>query len=384
MKASPIQAVILAMVCLSVPACHLHNEEKEEEPHEIIATSPMVKDVVLTQQYVCQIHSGRHINIRALLSGYLEAIHIKEGQAVKAGDILFRVLPTLYEANLAAEKAEVQLLEREYNNTVKLFEDKIVANQDVLLHKAKLDKAKAKLARAKAEVEFTKVKAPFDGIIDRLHEQQGSLVKEGDTLTTLSDNSVMWVYFNVPEAQLSRLHGQPVDQTKEDPKIELMLAGDRKHLPAGSARSGRSRAKFNNETGQHPLPRRLPESEAPAASRSDRHRAAQQDPRRTPSSSPSGRPSKSSPSGTSTSSARTTRRISARSTVQNEIDDVFVIVKNGVGVGRKNRPRRDAPDPRRRGGRVRVPVLPRIASWRISEESGRNSSRLAIDKRRSE
>ena len=56
---------------------------------------------------------------------------------------------------------------------------------------------------------FTEVKAPFDGIVDRLHEQQGSLVKEGDILTTLSDNSVMWVYFNVPEKALPRIHGRP-------------------------------------------------------------------------------------------------------------------------------------------------------------------------------
>ena len=48
-------------------------------------------------------------------------------------------------------------------------------------------------------MDFATVKAPFDGIVDRLHHQQGSLVEEGEILTTLSDNSVMWVYFNVPE-----------------------------------------------------------------------------------------------------------------------------------------------------------------------------------------
>ena len=62
-------------------------------------------------------------------------------------------------------------------------------------------RAKAKADLAEAELNFTNVKAPFDGIVDRLHEQQGSLIKEGDILTTLSDNSVMWVYFNVPEKQ---------------------------------------------------------------------------------------------------------------------------------------------------------------------------------------
>ena len=76
------------------------------------------------------------------------------------------------------------------------------------LFEAKLARAEAKADLAEAELNFTKVKAPFDGIVDRLHEQQGSLIKEGDILTTLSDNSVMWVYFNVPERAIPRIHGQ--------------------------------------------------------------------------------------------------------------------------------------------------------------------------------
>ncbi len=46
----------------------------------------MAKDVTITQDYVCQIHSQRHIDVQAFESGYLEAIPVKEGQAVKKGD----------------------------------------------------------------------------------------------------------------------------------------------------------------------------------------------------------------------------------------------------------------------------------------------------------
>ena len=69
------------------------------------------------------------------------------------------------------------------------------------LFRAKLARAQAKADQAQAEFNFTQVKAPFDGIVDRLKDFQGSLVKEGDVLTTLSDNRRMWVYFNVPENQ---------------------------------------------------------------------------------------------------------------------------------------------------------------------------------------
>ena len=169
-----------------------------------MVTSPEAKDVIITQHYVCQIHSQRHINVCALENGYLEEISVREGQAVKKGDVMFKIVPVLYKAKLDAELAEAQLAELEFNNTKRLFEQKAVVSQnEVVLFEAKLAKAQAKADLAQAELNFTNVRAPFDGIVDRLHEQQGSLIKEGDILTTLSDNSVMWVYFNVPEARTS-------------------------------------------------------------------------------------------------------------------------------------------------------------------------------------
>ena len=188
---------------------HKHEEELHEEQRKVVVTSPEAKAVTITQPYVCQIHSQRHINVRALESGYLEEIPVKEGQAVKKGDVMFKVVPILYQARLDAELAEAKLAQLEFNYTKKLSEQKVVSQNEVALLEAKLAKAKAKAELAGAELNFTTVKAPFDGIVDRLHQQLGSLVKEGDILTTLSDNSLMWVYFNVPEAQLPRIHGQP-------------------------------------------------------------------------------------------------------------------------------------------------------------------------------
>ena len=83
-------------------------EESDREGQKIVVTSPMAKDVIITQQYVCQIHSQRHIEVRALQNGYLEEIPVKEGQAVKKGDVLFKIVPTLYQAKLDAELAEAR------------------------------------------------------------------------------------------------------------------------------------------------------------------------------------------------------------------------------------------------------------------------------------
>jgi membrane fusion protein, multidrug efflux system len=250
MKVSPVLA-LLALISLSLPACdpmHAKEHGQSHQEHQIAVTSPQVKDVVSTQPYVCQIRSRRHINVRALESGYLEEIQIREGQAVKKDDVLFTIVPTLFQAEMEAEKAEVQSAEIELQNSRMLYEHKppVVSIQDVKLAEAKLAKAKAKLKLAEAKLKFTVVRAPFDGIVDRLLAQQGSLIKEGDDLTTLSDNSVMWVYFNVPEAQYLEYVADP-GQDKESRQIDLVLANGSKFPYPG--RIGAIEAKFNPETG---------------------------------------------------------------------------------------------------------------------------------------
>ncbi len=70
--------------------------EKSEVKHQkIVVTSPAVKNVPITHQYVCQIHAQRHIRIRALQTGYIETIPVQEGQAVKKDDLIFKMVPGL-------------------------------------------------------------------------------------------------------------------------------------------------------------------------------------------------------------------------------------------------------------------------------------------------
>src|SRR5690606_16792106 len=132
------------------------------------------------QQYVCQIHSRRHIEVQALESGYLEEIPVSEGQRVKKGDLMFKVRPILYQSKLDAENAEAKLAKLQLTYAQQLAADKVVSQNEVKLREAELAKAQAEAALAGAELDFATVKAPFDGIIDRLHEQHGSLVEEGD------------------------------------------------------------------------------------------------------------------------------------------------------------------------------------------------------------
>ena len=254
MKTSTISTVLLGLVSLSLPACKKSEAEPHHEQQKIVVTSPKQKDVVLTQQYVCLIHSQRYTKISAIMSGYLEEIPIKEGQAVKKGETLFTVNPILYTAKRNTEAAEAQVMKLKFEQTKKLFNQQVVSDQDVLLHQADFAKAQAKLSLAEAELNFASIKAPFDGIVDRLMEMQGSLVKEGDVLTTLSDNSVMWVYFNVPEKRYLEFKalkggtGQTSKLELVDSRIELQLA-DGSKFDQETSNVVTVEAKFNNETG---------------------------------------------------------------------------------------------------------------------------------------
>lgn len=249
MKVSPIVATIAALISACSTSCKNHKEEHLDQAHTIVATSPRSQAVTLTQQYVCQIHSQRHIRVRVLKEGYLEAIRVREGQWVKEGDVLFTVIPILYQKEAEAAKAEANVAQLELNYAKQLRKDNAISQNEVLLIEAKLQRVKAKAELAKAALNFASIKAPFDGIIDRLLHQQGAMVEEGEVLTTLSDNSLMWVYFNVPEKRY--LEYMTSLKQNKDLKIELLLANGRKFDQPGKI--GAIEADFNNETGNIPF-----------------------------------------------------------------------------------------------------------------------------------
>ena len=221
MKRLLISASLLTLLTLSLPACQKRGEgETEEVEHTIVVTSPVKKSVTITEKYVCVIHSSIHSEIEALEEGYLLEIHVKEGQAVKKGDPIFEVNPVIYKAELATDMAEAELAEIEYKNTLALYEKSVngstvVSAPQLAMAKAKLTRAQANVAKSKANLEFATVKAPFDGIIDRLLLQQGSLIDKGDILTTISNNAKMWVYFNVPEARYLEYMHNMIQEAKQ-------------------------------------------------------------------------------------------------------------------------------------------------------------------------
>lgn len=236
--------VAAAAAVLLFTACKPKETEKAETAIFSV-TSPLLKDTTVYKVYVCQIQSINHIEIRSQERGYLQKIFVDEGQFVKKGQLMFKIMPVIYQAEMEKAKAEMSFAEIEFKNTKSLADQNIVSPNELALANAKLDKAKAELSLAQAHLDFTEIRAPFDGIMDRLHMRLGSLIDEGELLTTLSDNSKMWVYFNVPEAEYLDYIQKAKSQTA--PKVLLQMANNEMFDVPGVVET--IEAEFNNETG---------------------------------------------------------------------------------------------------------------------------------------
>lgn len=243
MKVSPILIIILALISFSLPACN--KQKVERKAPKIVITSPQIRTVTIPQEYSCQIRAQRHIKIRAVARGNVEAIAVKDGQRVKEGDLIFKVKPALKQARRDVAPAEADLAQRESDFSKKLSTDKEFS-QNESVAEARRARSVAKAQLAAAELNLETIKAPFDGVVDGLHLQVGSLVQDGEILATLSDSSLIWAYFNVPEARYLDFMTDP-SHPKEDLQIELILANGKKFEQIGKL--GSIDANFNKDTG---------------------------------------------------------------------------------------------------------------------------------------
>lgn len=242
---------LIALLCLS--SCTSKKEEKEE-PNNFTVTNPIRVDTSFTKAYVSQIKSVRNIEIRAQEKGYLQNIYVDEGQSVKAGQLLFKIMPKIYEAELLKAQAEGRAAEIELQNSKMLADKNVVSKNEQAMSQAKLEQAKAEIALAKLHLSFTEIRAPFDGTIDRIPLKLGSLIDEGELMTSLSDNTQMFAYFNVSEPEY--LEYQTNVKDRAETKVSLLLANS--HLLPYQGNVELIEGEFNNETGNIAFRARFP------------------------------------------------------------------------------------------------------------------------------
>jgi RND family efflux transporter MFP subunit len=236
-----VSAFFAAFTCM-LAACK-NNNNNNEQTHSLPVTNVISKDTFIYTDYISDIHAIQNVEIRARVNGYLEKIFIDEGEQVHAGQLLFTINNKEYLEELAKAKAlykaavaDLDAVNLEYKNVLKLAEKKIVSTTEIALAKSKLDAQKAKMEEALAHQSYiniklsnTEIRAPFSGIVNRTPQKSGSLIEEGTLLTTISNSNQVFAYFDVSEKEYLRYARNLKSDSLESNTVTLILADGMEH-----------------------------------------------------------------------------------------------------------------------------------------------------------
>lgn len=267
MKISPI---LFFTFCSVLTACSPEQEaNKKTETYEVI--QPIVKDTAYNHEYVAEIQSVRYVEVRSKIKGFIEKNFVDEGQTVNKGQLLFSLSFLEFEkelqkanADYKAAIADLKASEVELVNVKRLVEKNIVSKTEREVLEAKVNALQAKVEEALANKEqvalhlsFAQIKAPYNGIINRIPHKVGSLIEEGDMLTSISDNSEIFAYFNLSEVDYLNY---VTSGEKEIKTVHLKLANNEIYAHPGQIEMIES--EFDPDTGNIAFRARFPNPEA--------------------------------------------------------------------------------------------------------------------------
>ncbi len=243
MKSSGVFIAAALGCLLSVAGCGNGGNGNGAQENEFPTMKVTTADVVLSERYPATIQGRQDIEIRPQVSGTISKVNVKEGQKVRKGQSLFiidqvpfKAALQMAQANVESANAGVATAQLLYDSRRELFNKNVISEFDLLTAKNQLLTAKAGLAQAQAQLvnaennmSYTQVLSPADGVVGTLPFREGALVSPSTMtpLTTVSDNSQMYVYYSLSETKLLELtvrHGSMDEVLAGLPEVSLELA----------------------------------------------------------------------------------------------------------------------------------------------------------------
>lgn len=256
------------LVVLQTPGCSTKNNEARSVVEAFTVASPTPASETYEQEYVGEIQAVQHVELRARMKGFIESVAVDEGQRVKKGQLLFAISAREFQQELqkaravvAGARADLASAQVELANTKVLFEKKIISqgefaqsNSKVQSLSAKLDEARADEVQAEINLSYAQVRAPFDGIVNRIPKKAGSIIAEGDLLTTLANTDEVYVYFRLSESEYLDYTATADDRRSKE--VTLKLANGELYPEPG--RIDAVESEFSKETGNIAFRARFP------------------------------------------------------------------------------------------------------------------------------
>ena len=226
--------------CFFLSGCHEAPTLSYDASYAVLTLSPADRE--LTSSYPASIQGRQDIAIYPQVSGTISEVCIKEGERVRKGQTLFVIDQVPYkaalkvaEANVEAARAGVATAQLVFDSKKALYDEEVVSEFDLrtaenqlLTAKAQLSQAEAQEVTARNNLSYTTVQSPSNGVVGTLPYRAGALVSPSlpKPLTTVSDNSEMYVYFSISESQLYDLtseHGSMPEVIASLPEVDLRL-----------------------------------------------------------------------------------------------------------------------------------------------------------------
>jgi RND family efflux transporter MFP subunit len=223
---------IIALTAALLAGCRQVAEKQKSEPPIVTVNLPVEREVIRWDEYSGYLSSPKMVTVNARVSGLIEQAHFREGAIVHAGDLLFKIDPRPFQADLDNKKAAVAqakaLEERtkaDFARSTALLRAQVVARADYDSTRAAYEEAEASLSSAEAaletsrlNLEWTEVRAPITGRISRMDMTVGNLVNGGvgqaTPLTTIVSIDPLYCYISVPES--AAMHYRELSQERSD------------------------------------------------------------------------------------------------------------------------------------------------------------------------
>src|SRR5258707_3617563 len=215
-------AMALALVLAILPGCKGVNPPQAPPPASVTVSQPLQREVVRWDQYSGYLSSPKTVTVSARVSGLIEQAPFQEGAIVHQGDLLFRIDPRPFQADVDNKKAALDQArataiktKADFDRSVELIKAQVIARSDFDTTKASYGEAAASLNAAEAaletsrlNLEWTDVRAPITGRVSRMNVTVGNLVNGGSgqttSLTTIVSIDPLYSYINVPESAALR------------------------------------------------------------------------------------------------------------------------------------------------------------------------------------
>jgi membrane fusion protein, multidrug efflux system len=234
-----IGAAVSALVLL-LGGCEERKQAAAPPPSPAVGVRPAaMKGVNESFEFVGRIKAVNKVDVRARVEGFLEKVLFREGQDVKAGDLLYQIEKVQFQAqvdqakaNVASAEAEATNAQLQYDRTLELTKHQQVVSQAVVdQNKAALDSARAKimqvraaLTQAEVNLDYTDVRSPIDGRIGRTAYTVGNLVNPSSgVLATIVSQDPTYVLFPVSVRDLEIIRAARREPDGELAKIEIRV-----------------------------------------------------------------------------------------------------------------------------------------------------------------